>query len=109
MEDEKPEEVVLKPELRYEKQIFTFIIDRSGSMGGSSRMQLAKDALILFLKSLPQGSFFQVVSFGSKFDFLQVNGKSRKIEYNEDNMTRAIQLISIHPSLSPSISRIGLY
>ena len=31
---------------------FMFLIDRSGSMGGS-RIQKAKEALILFIKSLP--------------------------------------------------------
>ena len=43
---------------------FIFLLDRSGSMGGGN-IQKAKQALIYFLKSLPQDSFFNVVSFGS--------------------------------------------
>lgn len=45
---------------------FVFVIDRSGSMGGS-RMNGAKTTLLLFLKSLPDGCFFNVVGFGSSF------------------------------------------
>lgn len=41
-----------------------FLLDRSGSMGGK-RIEKAKEALILFIKSLPQDTYFNVVSFGS--------------------------------------------
>ena len=43
---------------------FIFLIDRSASMNGV-RMQTAKQALKLFLKSLPVGSKFAIISFGA--------------------------------------------
>lgn len=45
---------------------FIFLLDRSGSMAGAF-MERAKEALILFLKSLPAGSYFNVYSFGTNF------------------------------------------
>ena len=45
---------------------FIFVIDRSGSMDGH-RMELAKEALSLFVHSLPDGCKFNIYSFGSIF------------------------------------------
>lgn len=48
---------------------FIFLIDRSGSMDGK-KIQNAKKALLLFLKSLPVDSYFNVIGFGSRFESL---------------------------------------
>lgn len=48
---------------------FVFLVDRSGSMGGSSIAE-ARNALQLCLRSLPAGARFNVVGFGSTHDSL---------------------------------------
>jgi len=57
------EEVVPTDEFNY----FAFIVDRSGSMNGH-KMSMAKEAMVLFLQSLPMNSLFDIVSFGNKYE-----------------------------------------
>ncbi len=68
VENEKPDELEIAPMPGHmaSDQIFIFLVDRSGSMG-SQKMQMAKDALKLFIQSLPLGAMFEVVSFGTDF------------------------------------------
>ena len=61
-------------------------------IGRVPRMVKAKEALILFLRSLPAGSKFTVMSFGSEIETLEVAGESI-ITYNEDNSQSAIKQI----------------
>lgn len=49
---------------------FTFIVDRSGSMGGSGIAD-AKDALEIFIRSLPVGCTFSIISFGSRHRWMR--------------------------------------
>ena len=60
---------------KLKKAEFVFIVDRSGSMGGD-RIDAAKEALLLLLKSLPVGCSFNVVSFGSSHQLLFPEGVS---------------------------------
>ena len=46
-------------------------------------MNLTKDAMKLFLKSLPDGCQFQIVSFGSNFKYLK--GTQNLLQYNKEN------------------------
>lgn len=73
---------------------FIFVIDRSGSMdswgGRKGRIDVAKEAMKLFLKSIPQKSRFDIISFGSGFQ--RMFGKT--VEYNEVNLTKALNEVS---------------
>ena len=52
---------------------------------------LAREALILFLLSLPAGCKFNICSYGSKFEFLFKN--QRSVDYDDDNCQAAIALV----------------
>ena len=47
---------------------YIFVVDRSGSMG--LNIKSARETLVLFLKSLPDGCYFNVIGFGSAFQKL---------------------------------------
>lgn len=68
---------------------FIFLIDCSGSMGGSS-IQAASDTLITCIKSLPLGSYFNVIAFGSNFKHLFHTSS----EYTKWSVDKAIQFAS---------------
>ena len=85
VEDERPEQSVLSDGRDYQ---FTFIIDRSGSMCGS-RIQLAKEALQMFIRSLPRESKFSIISFGSSYEPMNLRGKDT-ISYDDDTRDFAL-------------------
>lgn len=73
---------VPKFELRQQRIEAVFLVDCSGSMGGTS-MELAKEALQVFLNSLPVESYFNIYLFGSSFRSLYTESKmynSRTLE-----------------------------
>ena len=55
--------------LAEQKMEAIFLVDCSGSMSGSS-MNLAKEALLVFIHSLPVSSYFNVITFGSSYKSL---------------------------------------
>lgn len=66
---------------------YIIAIDRSGSMRGF-KMQNARETLLYFLKSLPHGCYFNVVSFGSTFQPLFPRSRI----YNQHNVRQALRL-----------------
>jgi len=68
---------------------FIFVVDRSGSMGGSY-IKSASETLVLFLKSIPQGCFFNIISFGSRHEaFFQSS-----MPYNQKTLEKAVKFVS---------------
>ena len=68
---------------------YIFLLDRSGSMGGS-RIERAKEALKIFLQSLPENTYFNVVSFGSTSNSIFTNSQ----KYNKANLDKAFNEIN---------------
>ena len=89
VKDEKPEQVKLSNGADFH---FIFIVDRSGSMGINNRMQLANDAMALFVRSLPMDSSFSVISFGSNYSALNILGNT-VISYNDSSKDSALEQI----------------
>lgn len=72
--------------------MYTFILDKSGSMSGGP-METAKAALKLFIQSLPVGSQFVIISFGTNWEYTK-NGNDFIWDYNDENMDTILKLIS---------------
>ena len=64
---------------------FVFIVDRSRSMSGTY-INSAKDTLILFLKSIPPGCYFNIIGFGSRYEHLF----PKSVPYNQTNLDKAM-------------------
>ena len=86
MADEKPEQVRLS---NGEDFHFFFIVDRSLSMKFENRIKMARDAMKVFIQSLPLGCKFTIVSFGDRFEMMQSpNGAS--MDYNDQMKNHAL-------------------
>ncbi|XP_026094353.1 von Willebrand factor A domain-containing protein 5A-like isoform X2 [Carassius auratus] len=91
---EFPEEVMSSLASRGE---FVFVIDRSGSMGSmmhygkgaKMRIESAKDTLLLLLKSLPMGCYFNIYGFGSHFESFF----PKSVVYNQETMDQALKRV----------------
>jgi len=70
---------------------FFFVVDCSGSMSDENKIELARQAMLLFLKSLPNNCHFNIIQFGSNYKplFHEVTDV-----YNEDNARKAEKLIT---------------
>uniref|UniRef100_A0A3P8UBW4 von Willebrand factor A domain containing 5A n=1 Tax=Amphiprion percula TaxID=161767 RepID=A0A3P8UBW4_AMPPE len=76
---------------------FVFLLDRSGSMDCSTsnsreqetRISSARDTLLLLLKSLPMGCYFNIYSFGSSYEHIF----PQSVEYSEKSMEEALKKV----------------
>eukprot|EP00026_Physarum_polycephalum_P002556 Phypoly_transcript_02563.p1 GENE.Phypoly_transcript_02563~~Phypoly_transcript_02563.p1 ORF type:complete len:905 (+),score=178.71 Phypoly_transcript_02563:1-2715(+) len=66
-----------------------FLVDRSGSMSGA-KIQRVKDTLQIFLRSLPLGTLFNIVGFGS--NYVSLFDKSK--EYDDDTLAAATKHVT---------------
>ncbi len=68
---------------------YLFIIDVSGSMMGE-KLDETKRAVIECLKQLDLGDKFNIIPFESEFEAMNI----KSIEYNEENMKKAVRYIN---------------
>ena len=68
---------------------YIFIIDVSGSMSGE-KINETKRAVIECLKQLDVGDKFNIIPFESEFEAMNI----KSIEYNEENMQKAVKYIN---------------
>ncbi|XP_032401497.1 von Willebrand factor A domain-containing protein 5A-like isoform X3 [Xiphophorus hellerii] len=76
---------------------FVFLVDRSGSMDcpmnnstpQETRISSARDTLLLLLKSLPMGCYFNIYSFGSSFEHIF----PKSVEYTKKTMKKALEKV----------------
>ncbi|MCQ2820736.1 MAG: VIT and VWA domain-containing protein, partial [archaeon] len=80
-------EMVPKNNLKLSPALFIFLIDQSGSMSGRS-INTVKEVLKLFLPSLPKGSFYQLIGFGSTYN--KYNNTPVKLSSEEVNKSLEI-------------------
>ncbi|XP_055971045.1 von Willebrand factor A domain-containing protein 5A-like [Sorex fumeus] len=77
---------------------FVFLMDRSGSMdcpmnkdSPQSRIEAAKETLILLLKSLPLGCYFNIHGFGSSYETFF----NKSVEYTQKTMEEALNRVKL--------------
>ncbi|XP_030248732.1 von Willebrand factor A domain-containing protein 5A-like isoform X1 [Sparus aurata] len=76
---------------------FVFLLDRSGSMDDhmndskrdQTRIGSARDTLLLLLKSLPMGCYFNIYSFGSGYEHIFPTS----VEYSQKTMEEALKTV----------------
>ena len=82
------ERSLLNEDIRDARAEFIFVIDRSGSMEGARILNL-KRALPQFLQSLPEDSYFNIISYGTYF----IPYSFKSLRYTPDNLIAVLEWI----------------
>ncbi|XP_030621051.1 von Willebrand factor A domain-containing protein 5A-like [Chanos chanos] len=77
---------------------FVFLVDQSGSMhspmhngkGSQMRIESARDTLLLLLKSLPLGCYFNIYGFGSRY----TSFFPKSVQYSQETMDQSLKKVS---------------
>ena len=78
-----------KEEKKISKACYIFLLDQSGSMSGDS-IKLSCKSLLLFLQSLNEKCYFQLIGFGSDFEKYNIN----PVIYNKENVNYISNIIN---------------
>uniref|UniRef100_A0A4W6CS47 von Willebrand factor A domain containing 5A n=1 Tax=Lates calcarifer TaxID=8187 RepID=A0A4W6CS47_LATCA len=78
---------------------FVLLLDRSGSMdcltndseGQETRISSARDTLLLLLKSLPMGCYFNIYSFGDSYEHIF----PKSVKYSQKTMVKALKKVAV--------------
>ena len=70
------------------KVCLIFLLDQSGSMDGIP-IELCKKALLILLQSLNKGSYFQLIGFGTDFQYYS----EEPLEYDKENIKNLMNII----------------
>ncbi|XP_040901621.1 von Willebrand factor A domain-containing protein 5A-like isoform X3 [Toxotes jaculatrix] len=78
---------------------FVFLMDRSGSMSSclnnseshQTRIGSARDTLLLLLKSLPMGCYFNIYSFGTSYEHIF----PKSVVYKQKTMEEALKKVEV--------------
>uniref|UniRef100_A0A3B4UDD5 von Willebrand factor A domain-containing protein 5A-like n=1 Tax=Seriola dumerili TaxID=41447 RepID=A0A3B4UDD5_SERDU len=68
---------------------FVFLLDRSGSMDCPTDDSMQEDTLLLLLKSLPMGCYFNIYSFGDTYEYIF----PKSVEYCEKTLEEAVKKV----------------
>lgn len=71
---------------------YLFVVDCSGSMEGENKIGYARQAMLVFLKSLPMNSYFNIFRFGSNYE--QFEKKEITVKYDENTAKQASDYIN---------------
>jgi len=85
---------------------FFLIVDRSASMSFSKRMIVAKEAMELFLRSLPADCKFSILSYGSQWEAMMYQESDTMTNDDETREYALAQIKLMIPNMGKQISLI---